>query len=153
MRNTDLLLKITILSTLPYPSIIRTMAMERAAEKHQVISELVLLLVMVVTPASLMQKTWGFSLIIIPRAKYLERLTTFCIMSLKNKRISVWCNQHFYPLIADINFHREHVNYVSYTYSHLVIIQIIQQQGENIMFEKIFLFIHTYFFTTTADTT
>jgi hypothetical protein len=40
---TDLVPKITILSTLPYPSINRTMAMERSAEKHQVISELVLL--------------------------------------------------------------------------------------------------------------
>jgi len=134
-----------ILSTLPYPSINRTIAMERTAEKHQAISELVLLLV-TVTPASLMQIMWRFILIITPRAKYLERLTTFCVMSLKNKCISVWCNQHFYPLIADINFHREHVNYVSYTYSHLVIIQIIQQQGENVMSEKIFLFIHTYFF-------
>jgi len=34
------------------------------------------------------------------------------------------------------------VCYVFYTYSHLVIIQIIQQQGENLMFEKIPLFIH-----------
>jgi hypothetical protein len=67
--------------------------MGRTEEKHQVIRDLVL--PVMVTPASLMQKMWGFSLIIIPHAKYLERMTTFCVTSLKNKRISVWCNQHF----------------------------------------------------------
>lgn len=92
--HTELLLKITISSTLTHPSINRTMVIGSTAGKHQV--RMWVGTACYGDPCFFNVENVGrFSLIIIPHTKYLERHTTFCVTSLKNKGISVWCNQHF----------------------------------------------------------